>query len=67
MLEKIREGLKGWMAWVVIAVIGVPLALTFLGGDGTFTGGGSAASVNGEDIPAVEFQRVLQDRMLARQ
>jgi peptidyl-prolyl cis-trans isomerase D len=67
MLEKIREGLKGWMAWVVIAVIGVPLALTFVGGDGTFTGGGSAASVNGEDIPAVEFQRVLQDRMVARQ
>jgi hypothetical protein len=33
MLEKMREGLKGWMAWVFIAVIGVPLALTFVGGD----------------------------------
>ena len=41
--------------------------LTFVGGDSTFTGGGTAASVNGEDIPAVEFQRVLQDRMVARQ
>jgi peptidyl-prolyl cis-trans isomerase D len=67
MLEKIREGLKGWMAWLVIAVIGVPLVLTFVGGDSTFTGNGTAASVNGEDIPAVEFQRVLQDRMVARQ
>ena len=67
MLEKMREGLKGWMAWVFIAVIGVPLVLTFVGGDTPFTGGGKAASVNGEDIPAVEFQRVLQDRMVARQ
>jgi peptidyl-prolyl cis-trans isomerase D len=55
------------MAWAFIAVIGVPLVLTFVGGDTTFGGSGSAASVNGEDIPAVEFQRVLQDRMVARQ
>lgn len=67
MLERIRDGLKGWLAWVVIALIGVPLALTFVGGDSTFTGAGTAISVNGEDIPAVEFQRVLQDRMVARQ
>lgn len=67
MLEKIREGLKGWIAWVFIAIIGVPLALTFVGGNSGFTGSGTAASVNGEDIPAVEFQRVLQDRMVARQ
>lgn len=67
MLEKIREGLKGWMAWAFIAVIGVPLVLTFVGGDTTFVGGGTAATVNGEDIPLVEFQRVLQDRMVARQ
>ena len=67
MLEKIRDGLKGWWAWVVIALIGVPLVLTFVGGDSTFTGGGTAVSVNGEDIPAVEFQRVLQDRMVERQ
>ena len=67
MLEKIRDGLKGWFAWVVIALIGVPLVLTFVGGDSTFTGAGTAVSVNGEDIPAVEFQRVLQDRMVERQ
>jgi peptidyl-prolyl cis-trans isomerase D len=67
MLERIRDGLKGWWAWVVIALIGIPLALTFVGGDGTFTGASAAASVNGEDIPAVEFQRILQDRMVAVQ
>lgn len=67
MLEKIRDGLKGWWAWVVIALIGVPLALTFVGGDGTFTGASTAASVNGEDIPAVEFQRILRDRMVTLQ
>jgi peptidyl-prolyl cis-trans isomerase D len=67
MLEKIREGLKGWMAWAFIAVIGVPLVLTFVGGDTTLGGGSTAATVNGEDIPLVEFQRVLQDRMVARQ
>lgn len=67
MLEKIRDGLKGWIAWVVIALIGVPLVLTFVGGNSPFTGAGTAASVNGEDIPIVEFQRVLQDRTVARQ
>jgi len=67
MLEKIREGLKGWMAWMVVIVIGVPLVLTFVGGDTTLGGGSTAATVNGEDIPTVEFQRVLQDRMVARQ
>ncbi|MDP2322454.1 MAG: SurA N-terminal domain-containing protein [Gammaproteobacteria bacterium] len=67
MLQTIREKLTGWAAFAVLLVIAVPLALTFVGGDFTVTGGGFAARVNGEDIPAVEFQRVFQNRLVAEQ
>jgi len=67
MLQTIREKLTGWAAFAVLLVIAVPLALTFVSGDFTVTGGGFAARVNGEDIPAVEFQRVFQNRLVAEQ
>jgi peptidyl-prolyl cis-trans isomerase D len=67
MLQTIREKLTGWAAFAVLLVIGVPLVLTFVGGDFTVTGGGFAARVNGEDIPAVDFQRVFQNRLVAEQ
>jgi len=67
MLQTIREKLTGWAAIAVILVIGVPLVLSFVGGDYTFTGSRFAARVNGEDIPAVEYQRAYQNRLLAEQ
>ena len=67
MLQNIREKLQGWIAIVVLLLIGVPLALTFVGGDFTITGSGFAAKVNGEEIPNVDFQRVYQNRLVAEQ
>jgi peptidyl-prolyl cis-trans isomerase D len=67
MLQTIREKLTGWAAFAVILIIGVPLVLSFVGGDYTVTGARFAARVNGEDIPAVEYQRVYQNRLLAEQ
>ncbi len=67
MLQTIREKLTGWAAFAVILVIAVPLVLTFVGGDFTVTGARFAARVNGEEISAVEFQRVFQNRLVAEQ
>jgi len=67
MLQTIREKLTGWAAFAVILIIGVPLVLSFVGGDYTVTGLRFAARVNGEEIPAVEYQRDYQNRLLAAQ
>ncbi len=67
MLQTIREKLTGWAAVAVILVIAVPLVLSFVGGDYTVSGVRFAARVNGEEIPAVEFQRVYQSRLVAEQ
>ncbi|MEO8223317.1 MAG: SurA N-terminal domain-containing protein [Gammaproteobacteria bacterium] len=67
MLQNIREKLTGWVAVAVLLIIGVPLALTFVSSDFTVTGTGFAARVNGEDIPAVDFQRVYQNRLVEQQ
>jgi len=67
MLEKIREKLQGGFAIAMLLLIGVPLALTFVSSDFTVSGSGFAARVNGEDIPAVDYQRVYQSRLVAAQ
>ena len=67
MLQNIREKLQGGFAVAMLLAIGVPLALTFVNSDFTATGSGFAARVNGEDIPAVDFQRVYQNRLVAEQ
>ena len=67
MLQKIREKLQGWVAFAVLLLIAVPLALTFVSSDVTVSGSGFAARVNGEEIPAVDFQRVFQNRLVAEQ
>lgn len=67
MLQNIREKLQGWIAIVVLLLIGVPLVLTFVSRETTITGSGYAAKVNGEEIPNVDFQRVYQNRLVAEQ
>ena len=67
MLQNIREKLQGWVAFVVLLLIAVPLALTFVSSDVTVSGSGFAARVNGEDIPTADFQRVFQNRLVAEQ
>jgi len=67
MLQKIREKLHGWVAFAVLLIIAVPLALTFVSSDFTVTSAGFAARVNGEEIPSVDFQRVYQNQLVAEQ
>lgn len=67
MLQNIREKLQGWVAFVVLLLIAVPLALTFVSSDVTVSGSGFAARVNGEEIPTGDFQRVFQNRLVAEQ
>lgn len=67
MLQNIRNWLQGWLAWVVVGVIAVPLVLSFITTDYGVSGTNFAARVNGEDIPSVEFQRRYQDQLLAEQ
>jgi peptidyl-prolyl cis-trans isomerase D len=67
MLQRIRERLQGWVAVAVLLIIAVPLVLTFASRDFTVAGSGFAARVNGEDIPAVDFQRVYQNRLVEEQ
>lgn len=61
MLKVLRENLKylSWILWVVIAVFVLFVFLDFGTGVGSTTGGGTmaAATVGGEPISRVEFQR----------
>ncbi|MBL8201825.1 MAG: SurA N-terminal domain-containing protein [Chromatiales bacterium] len=67
MLQNIREKLTGWVAFAVLLIIAVPLALSFVSSDFTVTSSGFAARVNGEEIPSVDFQRVYQNQLVAEQ
>lgn len=67
MLQNIRNWLQGWLAWVVVGIIAVPLVLSFITTDYGISGTEFAARVNGEEVPSVEFQRRYQDQLLAEQ
>ncbi|MEQ1800544.1 MAG: SurA N-terminal domain-containing protein [Gammaproteobacteria bacterium] len=67
MLQNIREKLQGWVAFAVLLIIGVPLALTFVSSDFTVSSSGFAARVNGEEIQTADFQRVYQNRLVSEQ
>ena len=62
MLQAIRERFTGWVAITILGVIALSLVLTFGNIDTGFTGGGAAASVNGEDISMRDFLRIYQRR-----
>jgi peptidyl-prolyl cis-trans isomerase D len=62
MLQTIRDRLTGWVATIVILVIGVALIITFGNMDTNVVGNTFAARVNGEEIPAIEFREVLQNQ-----
>ncbi|NQZ54706.1 MAG: SurA N-terminal domain-containing protein [Piscirickettsiaceae bacterium] len=66
MLHFIRERAQGWVAWFIVGLISIPFALW--GVNSYLTGPSDAvtASVNGDPIKQVEFQRAFQqyrDRM----
>jgi peptidyl-prolyl cis-trans isomerase D len=60
MLHFIRERAQGWVAWFIVGLITIPFALwgvnSYITGDSDVV----VASVNGEPIKQVEFQRALQ-------
>jgi peptidyl-prolyl cis-trans isomerase D len=58
MLQTIREKFTGWVAIAILGLIALTLVLTFGNIDTGFTGGGAAASVNGDDISMRDFQRI---------
>ncbi len=60
MLHFIRERAKGWVAWFIVGLISIPFALW---GVNSYLNGPSdavTATVNGEPIKQVEFQRAYQ-------
>jgi len=66
MLHFIRERAQGWVAWFIVGLITIPFALW--GVNSYLTGATDVviATVDGEDIKQLEFQKALQqyrDRM----
>ena len=60
MLHFIRERAQGWLAWFIVGLITIPFALW--GVNSYITGASDVvvATVNGEPIKQVEFQRAFQ-------
>ena len=60
MLHFIRERAQGWVAWFIVGLITIPFALwgvnSYITGDSDVV----VATVNGEPIKQVEFQRAQQ-------
>ncbi len=58
MLQSIRDGIKGWIAYVIVGLIAVPFV--FIGGYSYFAGSGGAvvAEVNGVEIPRQRLDQV---------
>lgn len=62
MLTKIREKFTGWIAFAILALIGIPFM--FLGyGSYDFLGGAFAAKVDGSEIGIGEFEQAYRDQM----
>ena len=60
MLHFIREHAKGWVAWVIVGLISIPFALWGVNSYLTGPADVVVATVNGEPIKQVEFQREYQ-------
>ena len=61
MMQAMREGVGRWVALLLMALIG--FGFIFFGVDFTTTTATVAARVNGESIPMLEFERVLQPQL----
>lgn len=66
MLQAIRDGVKGWIAWAVIGLIALPFV--FMGGYDYFSGGSGGdtvvAKVGGEKIVRHELERAVEQRRM---
>ena len=64
MLTKIREKFTGWIAFAILALIGVPFL--FLGyGSYDFLGGPFAAKVDGSEIGVLQFEQAYRNQVEA--
>jgi len=67
MLQTIRDRLTGWIAVLILVVIGLALAISFGTTGSDVVGRGYAAKVNGEEIPVSEFRTVYQNQLVRQQ
>ena len=67
MLQTIRERLTGWVAGAVIVIIGLALVVSFGNMNTDVITANVAATVNGDEIPMVEFRQVYQNQLLRQQ
>jgi len=67
MLQIIREKFTGPIAFAVIAAIGITLVISFGNMDTGGATGNFAAEVNGEEIPILNYQRVIQNELVRQQ
>ncbi len=61
MLQSIRDRIKGWVAWLIVALIALPFL--FMGGAEYFGGGGGeavVAEVDGQEIQRRELEQAVQ-------
>jgi peptidyl-prolyl cis-trans isomerase D len=62
MLTKIREKFTGWIAFAILALIGIPF-LFFGVGNYNFLGSTYAAKVDGSEIGIVTFEQAYRDQL----
>jgi len=67
MLQTIRDKFTGVIAFLIIGAIAITLVISFSGMDGGVVTGNFAAEVNGEEIPAINYQRVMQNQLYRQQ
>ncbi len=67
MLQSIRDKFTGVIALLIIGAIAITLVISFGGMDGGVVTGNFAAKVNGEEIPAINYQRVMQNQLYRQQ
>ncbi|MBK1726693.1 SurA N-terminal domain-containing protein [Halorhodospira neutriphila] len=61
MLQSIRDGIKGWVAWLIVALIALPFL--FMGGAEYFRGGGGeavVAKVGDQEIQRRQLEQAVQ-------
>ncbi|HET8551792.1 MAG TPA: SurA N-terminal domain-containing protein [Gammaproteobacteria bacterium] len=62
MLQGLREGVQGWLMWVIIIILVIPFALWGIGNYGGFFSPSYVAEVNGTDITPEDFSKAYQGR-----
>ena len=62
MLQTIRERLTGWVATIIILVIGLALVISFGNMNTSIVANTFAARVNGDEILTFEFRDALQNQ-----